>query len=257
MFVGARRALLSAVRYQPETRALIARMTTAPTRQRARLLDALIVSMKAAGVWTKLDALYLLAAADSQAARLNIVQNAYNLSAVSSPTFVADRGYTGDGVASYLDTGFNPTTAPSPKFTLNSAHLAIWSRTNLISGTLFDAGNGNARINAGSNALNTMRAGLNDATLNNYGAVGVSTGHFALNRSASGALQGYRNGGSLASQTTASTALSNANILLLTNQTSYSTRQLPAAHFGQSLTATEIAAIYAALNVYLTAVGGA
>ena len=103
--------------------------TTPPDPTRKALINTLVKSLKAAGVWTKLDALYLFAAADAQAARRNWIQDLYNATAVSSPTFAADRGYTGDGAAAYLDTGFNPSTASSPKLTQNSAHASAWDRT--------------------------------------------------------------------------------------------------------------------------------
>ncbi|WP_336802535.1 hypothetical protein, partial [Kaistia sp. MMO-174] len=72
-----------------------ARLTNQPTTARKKLYNDLIVSLKTAGVWAKLDALYVLAAADAQAARQNLVANAYNISASGSPVFTADRGYTG------------------------------------------------------------------------------------------------------------------------------------------------------------------
>ena len=117
------------VSYDAAATALFARFTTPPTSARKAVINTLIVALKDAGVWSKLDALYLFAAADSQAARQNWVQDLYNATAVSSPTFTADRGYNGDGSASYVDSGFNPTTAVTPKFVQNSAYFGLWSRT--------------------------------------------------------------------------------------------------------------------------------
>lgn len=57
----------------PEARALMARMTTAPSASRARAIATLVRTLKAAGIWSKLDLLYILAAHDAQAARLNWV----------------------------------------------------------------------------------------------------------------------------------------------------------------------------------------
>ncbi len=99
--------------YSPEAAALLSRMTVTPSTARKQLIDALIATLVGAGIWAKLDALYLLAAHDAQAARLNWIADRYNLTAVNSPTFTTDRGYAGTGAAMYLDTGFNPATAAS------------------------------------------------------------------------------------------------------------------------------------------------
>lgn len=129
---------------------LVARFTTPPDNARKALIDTMVGVLKAAGVWSKLDALYIMAAHDSRAARRNWIADAYNLTPTSSPTFTADQGYAGDGSTSYLSTGFNPATAVSPKFVQNSAHLAAWSRTQL---------QGENAVLGNSNSLLTPRSG--------------------------------------------------------------------------------------------------
>lgn len=59
---------------QAETDALVARMEIAPSAARKKLIDDLIVELKSWGIWQKLDLLYILAAHDAQAARLNWVK---------------------------------------------------------------------------------------------------------------------------------------------------------------------------------------
>lgn len=78
--------------YSPEALALSARFTTPPDTARKTLINNLIVALKAAGVWAKLGAPYLRAAADSQAARQNWLANQFNSTPVASPTFASDRG---------------------------------------------------------------------------------------------------------------------------------------------------------------------
>ena len=48
------------------------------------------------------------AAHSSQAALLNWVSTSYPSSTVNSPTFTTDRGYAGDGVSSYVASGYVP-----------------------------------------------------------------------------------------------------------------------------------------------------
>lgn len=200
-------------------------------------------------IMAKLDAFYMFAAADSQAALLNWIQNLYNAVATSSPTFTVDRDYQGDALASYLETNFNPTTAVSPKFTLNSACLGVYSRTDITDSQQFDIGNTTARFNSRSTIGPAFRGPMNDATsfvaspMNNN-----SLGLFALNRSGASARQGYINGASVGSDTQAATALSNETIQILRGTFNFSSRKIACAFFGQSLTAQEHATLFAAIN---------
>ena len=254
---SALRTVLFTTPYVRQARDLFDRFATPPATDRRVLINSLVKSLVQAGIWDKLDAFYMLAAADAQSALLNWVSTSYSLTAVSSPTFAADRGYTSNGTSSYLDTGFNPTTAVSPKYLLDSAHLGSWLRNDLTNLNYFDIGNNGARFNARSSSANALRGFLNDATNGNFGANATSIGHFVLNRSAAGARQGYQNGSALGSDTQASTALSNSSILILQVGSQFSLRQSAAAHFGASLSAAEDLALYNALNTYLLAVGAA
>lgn len=241
--------------YQAETLALVARFTTPPTEARKILIDNVILALKAAGAWTKLDAFYLMAAADNQAARRNWIQDAYNLTAVSGPTFVADRGYTGDGLTSYLDSGFNPTTAPSPKFTLDSASVGAWVRTD-VSEDKSEAGNGNAFVRGrrGATLLPGYRA--NDTTTRNGNAIADSLGLTAWSRFGAASITVYKNGVVNATAVFASVALSNSNFFVGSSGAGLiSSKQQVAAFWGQSLLDAEQAAIHSAISAYATAVG--
>lgn len=242
--------------YETEALALFARFTTPPTDARKGLINSLIKALKAAGVWTKLDALYMLAAADEQAARRNWIQDLYNATAVAAPTFTIDRGYQGNPPTfTFLETGFNPTTAASPKFVLNSAVLGVVSRTDVTDSGQFDIGTTSSRFNCRSTTGPGLRGVMNDATTTNFGTKATSIGMFALNRSAAGARQGYIDGVLSGSDTLASTALANETIQMLRGIFNFSTRELSVGFFGQSLSAPEHAALYSAVQTYLTAVG--
>src|SRR3569623_916049 len=113
--------------YSAEATALFARMSVQPDATRMGLSDACITSLMSNGVWTKLECLWMPAAHDSQAGRLNWVSSGNTISAVGSPTFTTDRGYTTNGSTSYLDTNFNPSTASV--YALNGASVGCWCRT--------------------------------------------------------------------------------------------------------------------------------
>ena len=122
------------VSYEAEALTYFAAMSVAPDDTRKGHLNTLIASLKTAGVWAKLDGLYIMAAHDAQAARVNAVNPASVATANGTITFTTDRGYAGNGTTGYLNTGFNPTTAPSPKYARNSAHMGAWSRTAVNAG---------------------------------------------------------------------------------------------------------------------------
>src|SRR5690606_7666747 len=123
------RAFSAGPAYLPEAQALFDRFTTPPTTARKNLINDLFAALMEAGVYSKLDAFYIFAQYDEQAALQNWVADQYNSNPVNSPTFTVDRDYVGNGTSSYLDSQFNPSTAVSPKFVQNSAYFGIWSRT--------------------------------------------------------------------------------------------------------------------------------
>lgn len=257
-------SLIAATAFSTETLALIARFTTPPTYGRVVLINTLIGSLVTAGVWSKLDTLYVMAAADAQAASLNWVSTSYSLTAVSSPTFTADRGYAGDGVSSYLRTGFVPSTAGG-QFVLNSAHLGAWSRTDSQSnGALIGARASFSSKNSSiipRDASNLSYVAVNFAGAGSY-TVTTSLGHFVVNRSGASAQQGYQNGASGTSTTSASDAITDLEVYgLALNQAgsaaARTNRQVAAMHIGGSLTAQNVSDMYTALLTYMQGVGAA
>lgn len=251
--------------YDVDATALFARFTTPPDDARKLLISNRITSLKAAGVWSVLDCDYVTAAADSQAARQNWKQDLYNLTAIASPAFVADRGYTSDGVSSYLQTGFIPSSAGGA-FTQNSAHLCVYSRSaGINAGTAIGA----RTASTTNQSLLIPRASTNAATgrltqaANGAGFVNSDgSGHFILNRENSAGSDLYRNGLSLGNSAVASDgppsvqiyilALNNAGALAAGN-----TYQISIAGIGAGLTAAQAAAKSAIDLTYLQAVGAA
>jgi hypothetical protein len=150
--------------YDPAASTLFAAMTTPPTTGRKTLINDLIVSLKASGVWASLDLLYITAAADSQAGRLNWKNpGSFTLSPSNSPAFVADRGFTGDGATSSLNTGWD-ASINGVNFTLNSASVWVWIQTN-VTGAPADVGRvaGPGVYIGTRSATNTMTARVCDS----------------------------------------------------------------------------------------------
>ena len=242
-----------------EAATLVSRFTAPPTDARKLLIDTLVGSLKTAGVWSKLDAFYMLAAADAQSSLLNWVSTSYNLTAINSPALEVDRGYTGDGSTSYLDTNFNPTTAVGAKFVQDSAHNGIWSRTNLNNGgaSSNDAGALSSQIArqaaVSGNALG--RANTGSGILIGAGAY---PGHICWSRTAAAVWEGYAQGVDSGGGTDASAAITNANMRLLSfNGAAFGVNQLAVGHMGSGLSAVEVSALYTAVRAYLQAIGAA
>lgn len=247
--------------YCAQARALFARFTTQPTAVRARLINDLIMALIAAGVWAKLDALYLMAAETSQAARQNWIANQYNLSAVNGPTFTADRGYAGDGSSSYLNTQFNPTTAAAPLFQQNSATMGLGDRTAV--GTAGKSQMG-SYSGGGFTIYTTISAGTffeRSNAVSGPSAVNVvNSGRYLVSRTGASAGAAYKNGALLVPDTQPTIPVLNLpQFMCALNQgggaTAFSADQLDYGVIGGAFTATDAANFDAAIATYLTAVG--
>lgn len=240
--------------YSAEAQAVFDRFTSQPDSTRKGHIDMLCRALVSAGVWPKLDALYLMAAHDSQAARQNWIADLFNLTAVSSPTFTTDRGYTGDGSAATLNTAFNPVTAAG-KFAQNSAHMGVIERTNVLTLTAA-VGNNGAVIVPRSNT-DTLTHRINAASSGQAAGITDSRGHSVSSRTASNLTTPYKNAAALTTSAEVSVALASENIHFLSRAGTslFRNSQVSAGHLGQGLTGAEVTALYNALNIYMTAIG--
>ena len=94
---------------------------TAPSDTQQNLQSNIIKTLKAYGVWDKLDLFYLLAGESENFARLNWKAPAsFELANSGTPTFTSNKGFSNGGGSNYLDTTFNFSTDGS-NYTLNDA----------------------------------------------------------------------------------------------------------------------------------------
>jgi hypothetical protein len=250
----------------PAAAALIARMSGTPNAGRAGLIDVLVRALKASGVWAKLDLLYLMAAHDAQAARLNWIGAANDLAAVNAPGFTTDRGYAGDGATSYLDSGW--AASGSARFLTDSASLGCWINAGTDTASDFavamgarDASNGAFVGPRGSS--NAIRGRVNQASsAASSGTVATRMGLTVLSRTASNLVSCYRGGGLDGSFATVSGGRATVPFFLgcLNANGAFSNgadNRIAAAFAGAGLSGGEVAALHAALSAYLTSVGAA
>lgn len=243
---------------EPETETLVAAMTPEPDFARQIVINNLIVALKAAGIWSLLDVLWVFAAHAQQPATLNWKAPAsFTATPVSAPTFTVDRGFTGNGTTSYLAPGWSPDTGV--QYQQNSAHLAGWSltagatsNTQLILGM---TGAGPPSILLVPRAVgDAMSAFVNDDAATAF-TNASQDGFFVANRSGASARQGYRNGVSLGSDALASTGEPSSALTFLRFATNFSTLQIAHGSAGASLTAPQVSSYYNALLSYMQAVG--
>jgi hypothetical protein len=258
----ASRGTLSAVPYCQPAVSFFQRLATQPTAARKALYNALISSLVSAGVWSKLDALYVLAAADQATALTNLVQASYGATAANAPAFTADQGYVGANTK-YIDTGFNPTTALSPNYTRNDAAIFAWgSSVAAVGGCSFaSVQTASAFPNSGEIVPRWTSGGfyaaLNSAEVLIASSPTDGSGLRTITRSDPSSITAYSNALSSGATAAASTAIANTTLALLgySNSEAY-TATVYTAGFGGSLTASEVTALYDALHAYLQAVAG-
>lgn len=238
-----------------EAALVVAAFTAPPTNARKALIDNLVGSLKASGAWAIADLLNVLAAADSQAARTNWKNpGTFTLTAVGSPTFTADRGYTGDGSGAYLDT--NCLASQLVNSVQNSCTAMCWTG-NDVNSSIGEFCNGNNDYSIQSNNGGQLIARAQASTGSPFGiATGVGLNAFTRAGTSVGAV--YKNGVNLGAIATTSTTPSGAgSIKLLRGAATFGTRRMSVFMNGAALSDAQHAAAYTAFQTYLTAIGAA
>lgn len=232
--------------------------------QRKTLVNALIVSLKADGIFSKLDRLWLFAAENSQSALRDIVAAA-QATAVNSPTFAADEGYLAAAASTqHVDTNYNPTT-DAINYSQDSAHLSAWSNDDEAgsgnSGAMI--GYANANIYATYGGDGNVYGRINDSPdSGSQGAPATRIGLWHVNRSGASATQIYQDGALYSSPNATSGSLFDLTFFVCAHHDSTtgnpinpSPHVISSASIGGSLNSTEAADFYTHLQTYMTAVG--
>jgi hypothetical protein len=243
----------------------VAALSAPPSNALRQRLDTFAVTIKAgpisgSNIFAKCDGFLLIGlehAAEADGFINFIAPGTYNGTKHGAGTYTPGQGWAGDGTTGYWSTGFVPTTAPSAKFTKDSAHQGIWSRTELA-GTQVDFGSRNTVSSVSSYfiprlATDRLRLLMNQGTTVDL-VTTSSLGHLVGRRSASNALKGYRNAASVGTSTQASVNMSDKEFYvgaLNTNDaaSNFSTRQIACVHWGESLSDNEVIDLYNALQV--------
>ncbi len=239
----------------PQTQLVIEAMTNAPKRKRSFLIDDLIGALIDAGIWAKLDLLWIMAAADAQAACLNWKNPANALTPISAPSFAANAGYQGNGASSYLDSGIAWNSLS--QMSLDSASIFAWVNDGTDSAaSVYAVGqaSGTTRHSLAPRSAvsgGTIRGNLNGNT-SSFAAQATIMGLTHINRSGPTASEAYKNGVAAGTTSDTTTGFASQNVTLLKHTSIYADYRLACAGIGASLTSTEAAALHTALAAYLS-----
>lgn len=192
---------------------------TDPTIQNA--INTLVLSAKSHGWWTKCFAIYPMVGGTSTTCSYNLKNTAlYQLTFNGGWTFAAT-GATPNGSTGYADTGINISSV----FTIDDTHLSYYSRhdsgtTNQKYYGAVDTGSGNIgmqfhpSVNAGTNVALSDMYDLNGANARVTGANTTTNAYFMASRTSSASHVIYKNGSSIASNSTDSGSLANLNLFI-------------------------------------------
>ena len=250
--------------HSPQALAYLARTVGGDEGGNGANIATLIDGLVSDGVWAKLDALYVLAQQNETDAKLNLIGTNYPLTQTGgllakpgprtgSVVFTAYVGFRGFSVAgSYLDTGFNPSSASSPKYTQNSASFGVWSGllSNEPASSIGTGSLANMFTNYGATFYARVNGGVSAPT-------SITSGLSAGDRPDAGHVACYQNGATGGPLAGGSGAPDNADFWVggTTAGQGFTSNTLSAAFIGASLGAAGQLALYNRLRTYMTAIG--
>jgi hypothetical protein len=225
---------------------------TLPSVGQQALQNQLVVDLKAAGIWSKLDTFAVFATdGNSDFALIDWIRLS-QYTAVNSPSFTTNSGFRGNGSSAYVNTNFNPSTS-GVNYTQNNASRIMWGVFPTDSAYPESAGGTTANVtrNAGSNRQLINQSGFLSS---NSPATWSGTGDRlrALNRTSSTNVEMFGNTTQLSAAATSS-ALANQNQWILAGYGGFasSTNIFKIYGMGASLV-SENTDLYNALNSYIT-----
>ena len=220
---------------------------TLPSDSQKLLQNQLLLDLKDAGVWDKLDTFANFATDGSSDFALIDWKRLTQYTAVNSPTFTANRGFTGNGASSYIDTNFNAFTQGVNYQQDNASRglfMLVADGTAALDGKAVAGINNMARTSTSFQRINTT-SGLTGGSFSFDAVKGMKSIH----RTSSTTVELF-NDTTQASRTATSATLNNNNQLILRSGASYGGHTISMCANGTSLVA-ENTAFVNAFNTYL------
>lgn len=229
---------------------------TDPTQKSA--INTLVKDMKAAGLWSKMKAVYPMVGGTATSMKFNLkdprdLDAAFRLTWSGGWTYSAT-GATPNGTNAYADTKLATNILG-----LDSAHLSLYSRTN-SNGTIVDIGSSNSASAGYDFQLVSRFSNINYSILNSKSPTGfaqtTSLGFALVSRVLSTGYAYFLNN-SKTSVTKASDTRNSFNIYIAARNTAnvaeyFSNRETAFASIGTGLTDAEAALLYQLVQDYQT-----
>lgn len=239
--------------FEPQTDALIARMTPAPDATHKLQINDVFVALNGGSVTDKLEGFYINCDPSASQIVENWVSTDWDQTNVGG-TFTADSGVAGDATSAYLSTQFLP--GASTKFQRDSAHLWACSLTATGSPAGYEVGSETAQIwtlsTGRSDQGDAPRGGINAAFVN-YPVQADCKGVYILSRTDANLTTMYKNGTSIGTDATPSSAPYPSKFTALRYNTIYSGKELAGWGWGSGLTDADAAVLSDAVTAYVVA----
>jgi hypothetical protein len=204
-----------------------------PSSNQQILQNNLVVQLKNADIWNRLDVLWVYATdAGSDFATINWKNPGFHTDTpINSPQFISNQGFKGNGIDSYLDHNWNPVTN-GVNFQTNDASIMVWAYA--LSGSSWFTGIAST-TRQGFNNLSSRAQRLNSSS--NFNEIAFpynGTGYKSISKTSS--LNGtLTNGSSSTNITYPNDASSNESHLALRTGTTYSAHTISINSYGSSI----------------------
>jgi hypothetical protein len=231
--------------YQAVLNYAITQGYTLPSASQQTKQNKLLVDLKNGGIWSHLDTFALFATDGNSDFALIDWKRLTDYTAVNSPTFSTNGGFTGNGTSSYIDTNFNPTIGTN-NYLLNDAGRFYWvdNRTGAQWEGVTSGG-----INDSRNATSTLIR-INSQALSSNVVFDVD-GFHALNKTSPTTIELFTNTTQYSRTAASPLNLANSNQFILRGGGTYNASRFRMYAMGGNLT-SENTAFYNALNTYFT-----
>lgn len=223
---------------------------TLPSETQRLKQNQLLINLKAAGVWNKLDTFANFATDGSTQFALIDWKRLVQYNASTGPTFTTNEGFMGNGTSSYIDTNFNPVTQ-GINYTQNNASRYLFMF--LASGTAALDGRSAASINNMTRGLSSNQR-INQSTTPLVGGAfdfNATRGMKSIHRTSSLNVTLFNdNTASTPQRTALSASMTSSNQLILRSGGSYGGHEISMYAMGANLV-SENAAFVTAYNTYI------
>jgi hypothetical protein len=237
-------------------------MVNKPNSAYAARQNTLVKALVDASLWSgKFDLFYVFANVtnDASEAQINwITPGTYNCANISNTAFMALEGFKGDGVADYLNTGWDPS-ANSVNYDLSTCSMGLYQRLNIDENTaaMGAYGNEDSQTYMQTRNSNTIYGMINSGE-GNYVTITNSLGLLVLNRIDASYMSFYQNGTQLSNNSRADIRMipsSTFHILTQKNWGGYSNNQVSMAFVGGLLSAVDISMLNSTFETYMDSNG--